>query len=129
MGFPEELKAWRQKRGLTQAEAAELFQVTETSYANWETGRKAPRGLARTRVREVIAEGSGQAYRELARFTFPIGAHDATLILRGKQLAREDFDRLKEVVGQLQQGDRNPKLEPPNRRRAPRSPSTLKGRP
>ncbi|MBV9490825.1 MAG: helix-turn-helix domain-containing protein [Verrucomicrobia bacterium] len=103
MGFPEELKAWRARRSLTQAEASELFQVTETSYANWETGRKAPRGLARTRVLEVIEEGSGEAYRELARFNFPLGNNLATLTLRGKQLVPEDFDRLKAVIGRLRE--------------------------
>ena len=103
MGFPEELKAWRQKQGLTQVEAAELFQVTETSFANWEVGRKAPRGLARTKVLEVIQDGEGGAtHRELARFTFELGDHFATLTLRGKRLEPEDFDRLKAAVGRLQ---------------------------
>lgn len=103
MGFPEELKAWRRKQGLTQAEAAELFQITETSFANWETGRKAPRGLLRTRVLEILREGeSGAAHRELARFNFALGDHFATLTLRGKRLAPEDFDRLKAAVGRLQ---------------------------
>jgi transcriptional regulator with XRE-family HTH domain len=104
IGFPEELKAWRQKQGLTQAEAAELFQLTETGYANWEVGRKAPRGLTRTKVLEVIQEPqSGDVYRELARFTFPLGDHVATLVVRGKRLAPEDFDRLKAAVGRLQE--------------------------
>ena len=103
MGFAEELKAWRQKQGLTQAEAAELFQLTETGYANWETGRKAPRGLLRTRVLEILREGeSGAAHRELARFTFELGDNVATLTLRGERLAPEDFDRLKAAVGRLQ---------------------------
>jgi transcriptional regulator with XRE-family HTH domain len=104
MGFAEELKAWRTKRGLTQAEAAELFQLTETGYANWEVGRKAPRGLMRTRVLEIIQDsGSGLAHRELARFHFSLGDNFATLVVQGKRLAPEDFDRLKEVVGQLQE--------------------------
>jgi transcriptional regulator with XRE-family HTH domain len=103
MGFPEALKAWRDRRGLTQAAAAELFQLTETGYANWEVGRKAPRGLARTKVLEVIQEaGSGAAYRELARFNFALGANEATLTVRGKRLDPEDFDRLKALVGRLQ---------------------------
>ena len=85
MGFPEELKAWRRKQGLTQAEAAELFQVTETGFGNWEMGRKAPRGLTRTRVFEIIQDdGSGPAHRELARFNFAMGEHFATLTVRGK---------------------------------------------
>ena len=100
MGFAEELKAWRQKQGLTQAEAAELFQLTETGYANWETGRKAPRGLLRTRVLEILREGeSGAAHRELARFTFELGDNVATLTLRGERLAPEDFDRLQALLG------------------------------
>ena len=103
MGFPEELKAWRQKQGLTQAEAAEVFQVTETSFANWEVGRKAPRGLARTKVLEVIQDREGEAaHRELARFNFALGYHFATLTVRGKRLDPEDFDRLKAAVGRLQ---------------------------
>src|SRR5690348_11769553 len=99
MGFPEELKAWRRKRGLTQVEAARLFQLTEQAYSNWEVGRKAPRGLARTRVLEVIREvGSRASYRELARFTFELGDHLATLVVQGRRLAPEDFDRLKAAV-------------------------------
>ena len=103
MGFPEQLRAWRKREGLTQAEAAELFQLTETGYANWEVGRKAPRGLMRTRVLEIIQEGeSGVAYRELARFHFALGDNFATLTVRGKRLEPEDFDRLKAAVGRLQ---------------------------
>jgi len=103
MGFPEDLKAWRRKQGLTQAEAAELFQLTETGHANWEVGRKAPRGLMRTRVLEILQDdGGGAAHRELARFNFALGDHFATLTVRGKRLAAEDFDRLKAAVGRLQ---------------------------
>jgi transcriptional regulator with XRE-family HTH domain len=103
MGFPEELKAWRRKQGLTQVEAAELFQLTETGYANWEVGRKAPRGLMRTRVLEIIQEAeSGTTHRELARFNFTLGDHFATLTVRGKRLDPEDFDRFKAAVGRLQ---------------------------
>jgi len=104
MGFPEELKAWRQKNGLTRAEAAQLFQLTETGYGNWEVGRKAPRGLMLTRVLEIIQDGEGgAAHRELARFHFALGDHFATLTVHGKRLVPGDFDRLKEAVGRLQQ--------------------------
>ena len=103
MGFPEQLRAWRKRQGLTQAEAAELFQLTETGYANWEVGRKAPRGLMRTRVLEIIQDREGgAAHRELARFTFELGDNLATLTVRGKRLEPEDFDRLKAAVGRLQ---------------------------
>ena len=103
MGFPEDLKAWRRKQGLTQAEAAELFQLTETGYANWEVGHKAPRGLTRTRVLEIIQDdGGGATHRKLARFNFALGDHFATLTVRGKRLEPEDFDRLKAAVGRLQ---------------------------
>ena len=103
MGFPEQLRAWRQREGLTQAEAAEFFELTETGYANWEVGRKAPRGLTRTRVLEAIQDkGGGAAHRELARFNFSLGEHFATMLGRGKQLVPGDFDRLKVIVGRLQ---------------------------
>jgi DNA-binding transcriptional regulator YiaG len=51
-----------------------VFQVTETSFANWEVGRKGPRGLARSKVLEVIQDREGgAAHRELARFNFALG--------------------------------------------------------
>jgi len=57
----------------------------------------------RTRVLEIIQDSEGGAvHRELARFTFELGDNVATLTVRGKRLAPEDFDRLKGVVGRPQ---------------------------
>ena len=40
--LPEQIKALRQRLGLTQREISELLQLEEKSYTRWETGRARP---------------------------------------------------------------------------------------
>jgi transcriptional regulator with XRE-family HTH domain len=42
MTFGEELRAWRQREGLTQREAAEFLKVNRRTYEDWEYGRFVP---------------------------------------------------------------------------------------
>jgi len=39
-----ELKAWRERLGITQARAAELLDVSPRTYQGWEAGREFDRG-------------------------------------------------------------------------------------
>lgn len=42
MSAPAELKNWREKQGLSQAEAAEKAGVTAPTWCDWEQGKKSP---------------------------------------------------------------------------------------
>lgn len=42
MTASERLVAWRQAKGYSQQEAAEVVGVSQASWSNWETGRKRP---------------------------------------------------------------------------------------
>ena len=53
------LKAWREERGLTQAELAQLLGVQVFTISNWETGRtkrQAPGRLLELALKEVDRE-------------------------------------------------------------------------
>ena len=43
--LPSRLRAWREASGLTQAQAAQGMGVDKSTWAHWEQGRKAPKGL------------------------------------------------------------------------------------
>jgi DNA-binding transcriptional regulator YiaG len=52
--FARELKAWRERRRFTQAEAAEFLGVPSVrTLQNWEIGRTRPVGLALALLRDV----------------------------------------------------------------------------
>lgn len=54
---PEELKAWRIKLNLTQAEAARALRVAASAYQHWEYGRRVMPGPA-IALAEIIAQPS-----------------------------------------------------------------------
>lgn len=49
------LKAWRDRLGLTQRQAAERIVVSERTFQQWGQGRRAPRGLALNTLLKEIA--------------------------------------------------------------------------
>lgn len=65
------LRAWRTKRGLSQAEAAQMASVSQSTWNDWERGRKHPRvtqanRLARLGICPVKAWGEGTEASEAA---------------------------------------------------------------
>lgn len=52
--WPEVLKAWRKRRGLTQREASEFFGVTIRSYNRWENGTSRPIFGVPKHAREIL---------------------------------------------------------------------------
>lgn len=52
----ERLKAAREKLGLSQAEAAELWKVNLRTLQSWESGRYAPTGFALAQLDELLKE-------------------------------------------------------------------------
>lgn len=58
-----DLKAWREARGLTQAQLAALLGVQVFTISNWETGRtkrQAPGRLLQLALRELERELAGE---------------------------------------------------------------------
>ncbi len=52
--FPRRLRAWREGKNLSQSEAALKLQISKRTLQEWEQGRAAPRGFARTAVEKAI---------------------------------------------------------------------------
>src|SRR5207237_219613 len=52
--FPRRLRAWRERNNLSQSEAALKLQVSKRTLQEWEQGRAAPRGFARTVIEKAI---------------------------------------------------------------------------
>lgn len=52
--FPRRLRAWRERQNLSQREAALRLQISKRTLQEWEQGRAAPRGFARTAVEKAI---------------------------------------------------------------------------
>jgi len=52
--FPRRLRAWRERHNLSQSEAALKLQISKRTLQEWEQGRAAPRGFARTAIEEAI---------------------------------------------------------------------------
>jgi DNA-binding transcriptional regulator YiaG len=51
---PARLRAWRERENLSQSEAALRLQISKRTLQEWEQGRAAPRGFARTAVEKAI---------------------------------------------------------------------------
>lgn len=61
----DELRAWRQKGKLSQAAAAKLVGATQSSWASWEMGRKAPDNFYAGRIESLTKKrirANGWAY-------------------------------------------------------------------
>jgi DNA-binding XRE family transcriptional regulator len=52
--FPRRLRAWRERNNLSQSEAALKLQISKRTLQEWEQGRAAPRGFARTAIEKAI---------------------------------------------------------------------------
>jgi DNA-binding transcriptional regulator YiaG len=52
--FPQRLQAWRKRNDLSQSEAALKLQISKRTLQEWEQGRAAPRGFARTAIEKTI---------------------------------------------------------------------------
>ncbi|PYJ01019.1 MAG: hypothetical protein DMF00_06180 [Verrucomicrobia bacterium] len=52
--FPRRLRAWRERNNLSQSEAALKLQISNRTLQEWEQGRAAPRGFARTAIEKAI---------------------------------------------------------------------------
>jgi len=52
--FGDELRAWRQKRNLSQSEAALRLQISKRTLQEWEQGRAEPEGLARVAIQKLV---------------------------------------------------------------------------
>src|SRR5207253_7703082 len=53
--FPRRLRAWRERNNLSQSEAALKLQISKRTLQEWEQGRAAPRGFARTAIEKQLA--------------------------------------------------------------------------
>src|SRR5581483_11526348 len=52
--FPRRLRSWRERNNLSQSEAALKLQISKRTLQEWEQGRAAPRGFARTAIEKAI---------------------------------------------------------------------------
>jgi DNA-binding transcriptional regulator YiaG len=52
--FPRRLRAWRERNNFSQSEAALKLQISKRTLQEWEQGRAAPRGFARTAIEKAI---------------------------------------------------------------------------
>lgn len=52
--FAAVLKAWREERKLTQAEAARVLEVPIKTLQNWESARTKPQGFAHTAILHIL---------------------------------------------------------------------------
>src|ERR1700751_4129862 len=52
--FLRRLRAWRERNNLSQSQAALKLQISKRTLQEWEQGRAAPRGLARTAIEKTI---------------------------------------------------------------------------
>lgn len=53
--FPQTLKRWRRRRGLSQSQAAPVLGVPIKTLQNWEEGRNTPGTLARELIAQKMA--------------------------------------------------------------------------
>jgi putative transcriptional regulator len=54
--IPAQLRAWRERHGLSQSAAAQRLGLTLDTLQNWEQSRNQPRGLARASLLKLIAK-------------------------------------------------------------------------
>ena len=52
--FPRRLRGWRERKDLSQSEAALKLQISKRTLQEWEQGRAAPRGFAQTAIEKAI---------------------------------------------------------------------------
>ena len=52
--FPRRVRTWRERNNLSQSEAALKLQISKRTLQEWEQGRAAPRGFARTAIEKAI---------------------------------------------------------------------------
>ena len=55
--FAGVLKAWREERKLTQAEAARVLEIPLKTLQNWEIARTKPQGFAHTAILRFLERG------------------------------------------------------------------------
>ena len=53
--FAKKLKAWRERKGFTQADAAKKLGLSARTLQNWEIARNMPRGYGLAALLKVIA--------------------------------------------------------------------------
>lgn len=53
--FAQDLKDFRARKGLTQKQAAKLFNVSLASFQNWEQSRRKPHALIERYIRRIIS--------------------------------------------------------------------------
>lgn len=53
--FTKTLKAWRERKGFTQSEAAKHLGISVRTLQNWEIERNMPRGFGLTALLKIIA--------------------------------------------------------------------------
>ncbi|MBV9659122.1 MAG: helix-turn-helix domain-containing protein [Verrucomicrobia bacterium] len=56
MNLATEITATRKKLGLSGVAAAKAWGINPRTLQNWEQGRNLPRGLALTKLREILAQ-------------------------------------------------------------------------
>lgn len=54
--FPERLREWRESKGLTQQQLAELIKCTDGAVSSYETGRTYPRGSIRDNLFNLLGD-------------------------------------------------------------------------
>lgn len=53
--FSQRLREWRKSRNMTQAKAAQLLGIAQTTYEHWEQALRVPRGLAKQAIEREMA--------------------------------------------------------------------------
>src|SRR5262245_57140620 len=61
--FGSTLRAWRERLGLTQAEAAELLGVHAVTLARWEVGMRTPYAIVAKAIEDRIAQDTRKGKR------------------------------------------------------------------
>lgn len=83
----QKIREWREEKGLSRDQLADLCSVSYATVANWELDRNAPRGAALKTLRELM-EGKDLTIHTLSQFEMTV--LDEIVKRRGFR-SREDF--------------------------------------
>lgn len=56
MELPQRIKEWRERKGLTQEQAATRIGVTLGTFCRWEKGKRSPTGLAKAAMARELED-------------------------------------------------------------------------
>lgn len=68
MSLAEKLLSWRERKGITQVEAAKFIGVTPKSYQFWEYGKTEPRVTKMRQIKEAIGDADSRDQHESIKY-------------------------------------------------------------